>query len=136
MDCVFCKIVAGEIPCSKVYEDEHTIAFMDIAPLATYHTLLIPKKHFEFVSDCPSEISEAIGKAMPIVAKAVMKASGADGYNILNNNGSAAGQVVPHIHFHVIPRFENDKIFTQWPALDLPIEQVIKAAEDIKKHIS
>ncbi|AQQ09404.1 HIT-like protein [Sedimentisphaera cyanobacteriorum] len=132
MDCVFCKIIAGEIPCSKVYEDQNLLAFMDINPLAEFHTLVIPKKHIEFLWDCPSEISSALGEALPKISRAVQKASASDGCNVLNNNASAAGQVVPHIHFHIIPRFENDGVFTEWPAKQLPVEKVQQAADKIK----
>ncbi|ARN57676.1 HIT family protein [Sedimentisphaera salicampi] len=135
MDCVFCKIIAGQIPCSKVYEDDNVLAFMDINPLAEYHTLVIPKEHFEFLWDCPAELSAAIGSALPKISRAVQKASGSDGCNVLNNNASAAGQAVPHIHFHIIPRFENDGVFTEWPAKQLAPEKAQQAAEKIKTLI-
>jgi histidine triad (HIT) family protein len=131
MDCIFCKIAAGEIPCSKVYEDENVLSFMDIAPLAAYHTLVIPKQHFELTADCPAEISAAIGAVLPKIAAAVQKASGSTGINILNNNGLSAGQVVPHVHFHVIPRFDGDGVFTQWPAKEMAMDKIAAAAEVI-----
>ncbi len=108
MDCVFCKIIAGEIPCSKVYEDEKTLAFLDIAPANLGHTLVIPKHHAGRLEDLPEAFAVAVMKTVQKVGKAV--ASLHDDYNIIQNNGLFAGQVVPHVHFHVIPRFEQDKL--------------------------
>lgn len=104
---LFERIAAGEIPSHKVYEDELIFAFLDIAPLSRGHTLVIPKRRYETVADLPNEVAEAIGRALPRLARAVTAATGAEAYNILVNIGARAGQVVPHVHFHIIPKHED-----------------------------
>ncbi len=107
-DCVFCKIIKGEIPCAKVYEDDKIFAFLDIEPVNEGHTLVVPKRHHESLFELPEEfLSSGLG-AIKKIAVAVQKAMDADGINIGMNNGRAAGQAVFHAHFHIIPRFEND----------------------------
>lgn len=113
-DCIFCKIVAGEIPSTHVYEDAHTLAFMDISPLIEGHALVIPKAHHDSIAETPVEV---LGRCLAVVkrvAQAQMDALGADGVNVHQANGAAAGQVVPHIHFHVIPRFKDDGHHWNW----------------------
>jgi len=110
MDCIFCKIVAGEIPCSKVYEDDLFIAFLDIKPVHKGHLLVVPKKHFVNVFDTPDTEAEAVYKVTRELSGAVAKATGCDGINIVQNNNAAAGQEVFHSHLHIIPRFEGDKL--------------------------
>ncbi|MFH1442619.1 MAG: HIT family protein [Candidatus Micrarchaeota archaeon] len=107
-ECLFCKIVSGEIPSSKVYEDKNHIAFLDIYPAKKGHTLVIPKKHHAHFSQINAqEIGEFIG-AVQKVAAGVKKALKADGMNVFLNEGKAAGQIIFHAHFHIIPRYEND----------------------------
>ncbi|PLX70587.1 MAG: HIT family protein [Denitrovibrio sp.] len=110
MDCIFCKIIAGDIHCSKVYEDALFIAFLDIRPVHKGHVLIVPKKHFLNVFDTPDEEAEAIYKVAKKISGAVMKASGCDGINIVQNNNAAAGQEVFHSHLHIIHRYDNDKL--------------------------
>jgi len=119
-DCIFCKIVAGQIPCYKVFENDYALAFMDIGPISIGHTLLIPKTHVDRIDQCPPDILAQTAKVLPQLAGAVAAAVNAPAYNILCNNGSAAGQVVRHLHFHIIPRQEKDGVFTQWPAFKYP----------------
>jgi len=114
MDCVFCKIIAGEIKSYKVYEDEATLAFLDINPVNPGHVLVVPKKH-------AANLEEIDGETLCLVIKAVKKAGqslknnlGAAGYNVLENNDPAAGQIVPHLHFHVVPRLAGDGL-ELWP---------------------
>ncbi len=107
-DCIFCKIVAGEIPSTKVYEDDHVLAFMDIGPLVRGHTLVIPKTHFDPLADTPDDVLARVIAVVRRVARAQVDGLGADGVNIHQANGAVAGQVVPHLHFHVVPRFAND----------------------------
>jgi histidine triad (HIT) family protein len=115
MDCIFCKIVKKEIPSSIVYEDKNTLAFLDISPLNRGHALVIPKKHYETIADIPeSEIADLM-KVVRKVGIATQKAVGAHGLNITQNNGKAAEQFVPHMHFHLIPRFEEDGIYMTHP---------------------
>jgi histidine triad (HIT) family protein len=110
MDCIFCKIVSGEIPSGKVYEDGSVIAFMDINPAKRGHCLVLPKEHYESIFDVSDEVLYETILAVKKVASAVQKAVKSDGVNILQNNNRAAGQLIPHIHFHVIPRFNGDGI--------------------------
>lgn len=106
-DTIFSRIIRGEIPCHKVYEDDHVLAFLDIGPLSQGHTLVIPKEARATLDQLSDEAGAAIGRVLPRLCRAVMKATGATAYNILQNNGAAAHQVVMHVHFHIIPRFES-----------------------------
>lgn len=101
---VFSKILRGELPCHKVYEDDRVLAFLDIMPLSRGHLLVIPKEPAETVDQLSDESAAAIGRVLPRLARAVMKVSGATAYNILQNNGAAAHQAVFHVHFHIIPK--------------------------------
>jgi histidine triad (HIT) family protein len=106
-DTIFSKIIAGEIPCHKVYEDDLVLAFLDIFPLSPGHTLVIPKEPARTVDVLSDESAAAIGKVLPRIARAVMAATGIDEYNILQNNGPRAHQAVLHVHFHIIPKAED-----------------------------
>ena len=108
MDCIFCKIIKGEIPCSKVYEDDKVLCFLDIGPVKKGHTLVVPKKHSATLADDSAEDLAACMKAIKKIAPAIAQAAGADGFNVMNNSGAAAGQAVPHTHFHIIPRHSSD----------------------------
>src|SRR5689334_13682662 len=111
---VFDKILAGEIPCHRVYEDEHVLAFLDVGPLSRGHTLVIPKERKAFLHELSDESSAAIGRVLPRIARAVMKATGASAYNVLQNNGAEAHQAVFHVHFHIIPRHGKDGLGVGW----------------------
>ncbi|MCQ2396869.1 MAG: HIT domain-containing protein [Lentisphaeria bacterium] len=108
--CVFCKIIAGEIPAAKIYEDDKVLSFLDIAPFNFGHALVIPKTHCHGISDLPDDYRDAIFAAAAKIAPAIMRATGALGFNLLMNNGQVAGQEVPHAHLHIIPRFVDDKV--------------------------
>lgn len=108
MDCVFCKIVAGELPAHKVYEDDKILAFLSIEPVNHGHTLVIPKEHHKNLIDTPDDLLCEIILAVKKLAPAIVKAAGADGYNLGVNSERAAGQAVFHTHFHIIPRFLGD----------------------------
>lgn len=105
MSCIFCAIAAGEIPSFKVYEDDLVLAYLDINPFAKGHTLVIPKAHSEGLLDTDDETLAEVIKRVKKVAKHIKMKLGADGFNILQNNGEAAGQTVKHLHFHIVPRF-------------------------------
>ena len=105
-DTIFQKIIKGEIPCHKVYEDDHVLAFLDINPLSKGHTLVIPKEPAETLDQLSDESSAAIGRVLPRLCRAVLKATGVRNYNILQNNGASAHQAVFHVHFHIIPKEE------------------------------
>ncbi len=111
---IFDKILSGEIPCYKVFEDEHVFAFLDIGPLSVGHTLVIPKERKAFLHELSDESAAAIGRVLPRIARAVMKASGAVDYNILQNNGARAHQVVMHVHFHIIPKIAKAGLGIGW----------------------
>jgi histidine triad (HIT) family protein len=111
-DCVFCKIVAGEIPSDKVYEDQTVLAFLDINPVNIGHSLVVTKNHYKDIYETPYEEIAEVTKAVKKVSESLKKI-GADGVNVAMNNGQAAGQVVPHMHIHVIPRYVNDG-FEMW----------------------
>jgi histidine triad (HIT) family protein len=115
-NCIFCKILAGEIPSARVYEDEWAYAFMDIGPIRPGHTLLITKEHYELVTDLPEGVAAHLGGLMPRLGRAVVRAAKADGFNIHQTNGACSGQVVPHVHFHIIPRHDDDGYSFRWKA--------------------
>ena len=114
MDCIFCAIVSGAIPSSKVFESDTVYAFLDLNPVHKGHTLIIPKKHFKDVTELDTTLGRDIFDAMQRVAGAVMEATGAKGFNVLQNNGRIAGQMVDHLHWHIIPRFADDGL-DMWP---------------------
>lgn len=111
---VFDKILDGELPCHRVYEDDQVLAFLDIAPLAPGHTLVIPKQRRAFLHELDDEVAAALGRALPRVARAVMAATGVPEYNVLQNNGSSAHQAVFHVHFHIIPRVGEHGLGVGW----------------------
>jgi histidine triad (HIT) family protein len=104
-DSIFSKIIRGEVPAHKVYEDDFVIAILDTGPLSEGHTLVIPKEPAETIDELSDEHAAALGRVLPRITRAVKKVTGATAINILQNNGPQAGQAVPHVHFHLIPRF-------------------------------
>lgn len=113
-DTVFGKILRGEIPCHKVHEDDHVLAFLDIFPLSPGHTLVIPKEPAETVDQLSDEAAAALGRVLPRVCRAVMAATGTTAYNILQNNGASAHQAVFHVHFHIIPKTDTHGLGIGW----------------------
>lgn len=107
-DCIFCKIIAGDIPCFKVYETDNILCFLDIGPVNKGHALVIPKEHHENLWALPTELGKDILEACQKAGKAIVEATGADGLNVGMNNNEAAGQLVFHAHYHLIPRFKDD----------------------------
>jgi len=101
---IFSKIIAGDIPCHKLYEDDMVLAFLDINPLSKGHALVIPKHPVATLDALPDDSAAAIGRVLPRIARAVLAATGATSFNILQNNGAAAHQAVFHVHFHIIPK--------------------------------
>lgn len=114
MDCIFCKIVNGDIPCFKVYEDEYTMVFMDIAKDVDGHMLAIPKKHVKSILDCDTDTLNYLMLTVKKVANHCVENCGYEGVNLLNASDESAGQSVPHFHIHIIPRKSNDDLDT-WP---------------------
>jgi histidine triad (HIT) family protein len=130
--CTFCKIARKELSASHVYEDDKTIAFLDFRPLSEGHTLIVPKKHYENIHETPDEEVAYLFKIVKKVATAVKKDLNADGISVFQNNGPAAGQVVFHIHVHVIPRFEAQKTRQRRNASR---EELDVIAERIRQHL-
>ena len=131
-DCVFCKIVAGELPSEKVYEDERVLAFMDITPTSRGHTLVIPKDHYANLLTTPADVLGSIVAVLPKLADAAVKATGAGGFNVLQSNQPCAGQCVFHIHFHIVPRNEGDGIGLGFRQTDPVEDELSKTAEEIR----
>jgi histidine triad (HIT) family protein len=134
-DCLFCKMVAGQIPVTKIYEDEDVLAFLDIGPISDGHTLVIPKQHFEKLHDCPPELLGRVAERLGKIAEAVIAAMNTDDYNVLCNNGRAAGQLVEHLHFHIIARENGDALFDRWPAYRYEQGKIELIAEEIRKKL-
>jgi histidine triad (HIT) family protein len=134
-DCIFCKIIKGEIPCDKVYEDENCLAFLDITPINPGHTLLIPKKHYENLYELPDEILIKLAPVIKKLAVAIKKGVNAEGINIGMNNERTAGQLVPHAHFHIMPRFSNDS-HIHWRGKPYPKDEAAQTAEKIIPFIT
>lgn len=116
-DCIFCKIIAGELPAYKIYEDDHVLAILDINPVSDGHTLIMPKKHSENMMNTDSPVLEQMITVTKRVAAAVVKAFDKQAFNLNMNNGRLAGQIVPHLHWHIIPREEGDGL-KLWPSKD------------------
>ena len=133
-DCLFCKIIRGEIPSFKVYEDEKTLAFLDISPVNPGHTLVIPKNPSKNIFDISEEDWVSVGKAVRTLASAVEKAVGADGININMNNRPDAGQLVDHTHVHLIPRKKGDGL-KLWPQKPYPEGEAESIVEKIRLEI-
>ena len=111
---LFTRIVRGEIPCHRVYEDERVFAFLDVGPLSEGHTLVIPKEAAATLDQLSDESAAALGRVLPRLCRAVMKATGATAYNVLQNNGAAAHQAVFHVHFHIIPKIAESGLGITW----------------------
>ena len=134
-DCIFCKIVASEIPCFKVYEDRATLAFMDINPVGDGHVLVIPKAHFATVVAVSEDAIGAVAAAARKVAQAVQAALDPPGLNLLQCNGEAAAQSVQHFHMHVIPRRIDDGLNMNWPIVPGDMDAIAATAERIRAKL-
>ena len=123
-DCIFCLIANGEIPSNTVYEDEDFRAILDLSPAQKGHTLLLPKEHYADLFEMPAELAARVLPVAKKIAAAVKEATGADGVNLVQNNGEAAGQTVRHFHLHIIPRLAGDNALPLWtPGKSDPEEQ-------------
>ncbi|MEM5839039.1 HIT family protein [Bacillus sp. LMB3902] len=137
-DCIFCKIINGEIPCAKVFENEHVLAFLDISQVTKGHTLVIPKVHKTNIYEMTPEVSREFFEAVPKIAQAIKDEYEPIGLNLLNNNGEKAGQSVFHYHMHIIPRYgKGDGFGAVWKthADDYSPEDLQNIAATINKHL-
>lgn len=136
MDCIFCKIAAGEIPAIKVLDEERVIAFMDINPATPGHLLVIPKRHAENIFEIPESDLAALMKGVKKCARAVRDALNAGGVTILQLNGKASDQIVSHIHVHVLPRQENDGLsVTAWELKPGDMKEIQAIADKVKERV-
>jgi|TARA_B110000196_G_scaffold140910_1_gene122027 histidine triad (HIT) family protein len=133
---IFTRIINGEIPCHKLYEDEYVFAFLDINPFSPGHTLVVPKEQAATLDALSDESSAAIGRVLPRISRAILTATGAVDFNVLQNNGEAAFQSVFHVHFHIIPKLE-DGSGLAWPftTTQLDSEEGAQLAERIRTHL-
>ena len=126
---IFSKILRGEIPCHRVYEDDNVLAFLDVNPISRGHTLVIPKEQVESVDKLSDDACAAIGRVLPRISRAVLAATGASAFNILQNNGSLAHQAVFHVHFHIIPKHaDGSGLGIGWKATKLDDGEALAAA--------
>jgi len=134
-DCIFCKIIVGKIPSANVYEDEHTVSFLDIMPANKGHCLVVPKEHYETFLDIPDEDLKSLIMAAKKVAKALSLSIGNGSYNIVMNNGKEAGQIVAHAHLHIIPRFKGDRLRLKWSHKKYEENEMKGMQEKIRKFV-
>ena len=133
---IFGKILSGAIPCHKVYEDERVFAFLDINPLSTGHTLVVPKEPAPTLDALSDESAAALGRALPRICRAVIAVTGVRDFNVLENNGTAAHQAVPHVHFHVIPKPGPDTgLDMQWRARSLDADTGARLAARLRENL-
>jgi histidine triad (HIT) family protein len=132
---VFTRIIEGEIPCFKVFENEHVFSFLDINPATTGHVLVIPKEPAPYLHELSPESSSELGKALPRICKSVIEVTGVSSYNIIQNNGSEAGQTVFHVHFHIIPRYPETTHSFTWKPTEMNKEEALELAKKISDNI-
>lgn len=135
VNCIFCKIVGGQIPSKIIYSDDHCIAFLDINPVNHGHVLVVPRHHHKDLTDLPSSVASSVASVIPILAKAIIQASQADGLNLIVNNGQAAGQTIFHGHWHLIPRFHDDPVNWPWPQGSYLGDEMNQVAFAIEREI-
>jgi histidine triad (HIT) family protein len=136
-DTIFGKIIRGELPAYKVYEDAQVVAFLDINPLSHGHTLVVPKEPAETLDQLSDDAAAALGRVLPRICRAVVAATGIREYNVLENNGSGAHQAIPHVHFHIIPKpHARDGLGIGWPQRPLEKETGAALAARIAAKIS
>lgn len=132
---IFDRILAGQIPCHRVYEDGDVLAFLDVNPLSLGHTLVIPKERAAFLHELSDASAAAIGRLLPRLCRAVLHASGAEAYNILQNNGASAHQAVFHVHFHIIPRLVDTGLGVGWTPQKLAPEIATELLQKMRESL-
>lgn len=134
-DCIFCKIISGQIPCLKLFESPKVLAFLDINPLSTAHALVIPKTHSARLHDAPEEEVAECGLVLSKLAKALVKSGLGSDYNVLQNNGRLAHQEVDHVHFHLIPKNATEGLGIQWHSKSKSKQELESVKEQLTKHL-
>lgn len=134
MNCIFCKIIAGEIPGAKVYETDEVLAFLDINPVHPGHTLVVPKKHYANIEETPAEVLCQVISAVKKVGLALKTGLNYPGYNVTENNDPVAGQQIAHLHFHVIPRLEGDGL-KLWPQRQYGAGEIEGVAKKLRESL-
>jgi len=132
-DCIFCKIVAGQIPCYELYGDDEVLSFLDVGPVSRGHALVIPRGHWQTIDQVPDEVAAACMRVVPRLSRAIMRATGATAWNILQNNGQAAHQAVDHVHLHIIAKSDDAGLGIQWSPGELDDGEAL--AKSIRQHL-
>jgi histidine triad (HIT) family protein len=134
--CIFCKIINKSIPNAIVYENDKFLVFLDRYPINHGHSLVIPKDHYDNILEMPTNLVGDLHSLVPTIARAVITTIGGNGFNVSQNNGKSANQIIPHVHVHIVPRFHAEKIKGQWPTRKIAkIEELTHLAERIKTNI-
>ncbi|MCR5395965.1 MAG: HIT family protein [Lachnospiraceae bacterium] len=131
-DCIFCKLANGEIPTNSIYEDEDFKVILDASPATKGHALILPKEHFDNIYEVDDSIAAKIFPLAKKLATAMTKKLGCDGFNILQNNGEAAGQTVFHLHVHLLPRYKDEKAILEWDHLEFSDEEMAEIRDSLK----
>lgn len=134
-ECIFCKIVFGKIPATRLCENEKVLAFLDIFPATLGHALVIPKKHHATLLDVPREELNELIRIIQKTAAAIEKATKCDGFNVFQSNHEIAGQVIKHVHFHIIPRYNDDKLNFKWEPNKIEFKELEEWQKKIKSHL-
>lgn len=132
---IFTRIIEGEIPCFKIFENDHVYSFLDINPVTRGHVLVIPKEPAQFLHDLSPESSSELGRALPIICRSIIEVTGASSYNIVQNNGSEAGQTVFHVHFHIIPKYPESTHSFAWKTMEIDKKDASELAKKISAGI-
>ncbi|WP_027370629.1 HIT family protein [Desulfovermiculus halophilus] len=135
-ECIFCRILRGEVPCEKVYATSNVLAFLDVAPISAGHTLVVPAHHYPTLWEVPDDLATELHKALRVVGDAILKAVQASGLNVVMNNFASAGQVVPHAHWHLIPRHEGDNLIHVVQGQYGSDQEMQNTAQDIRRQLS
>jgi len=134
-DCIYCKLANGVFPTNSIYEDENFNVILDVSPANRGHALILPKQHFDNIFEIDDETASKIMPLAKKIATAVKKVTGCDGVNVQQNNGTAAGQSVFHLHVHIIPRFDDDKFKLVWDPKSFSDEELAATAEELRAEI-
>jgi len=133
-DCIFCKIIKGELPSYKIYEDDLCLVFLDINPVTNGHALVVTKEHYQTLLDAPEDVLVHLARKIKFIAPFILQGVNSEAFNLTVNNGTIAGQVVPHLHWHIIPRFADNKL-PMWPGMSVTADDLNKIQLAIKNQL-